>query len=383
MPDTDIGSAVASDLINVITDYTVDSQTLDSAQEGQETRWELPDWNENLGYYKEIPELKSAIDTKAMWTVGAGYEADEETTLLLGTIKGNGKDDFNSILKNMIKVMTIGGDSFAEIIRDGEGNLINIKPLNPGNMVIVQNAKGRIIRYEQLNKKKFLFIFKRKGKRMEPENIFHLSRERIGDEIHGLSVIPAVKWIVKARNEAMTDWKKMLHLNIHPRWKIALDTDDAAEIAAFKAKYDKANADGENMYIPKGTVEVDVLGIAPNATLNPLNWINQLNDYFFQVVNVPQIIMGNAKEFTDASGKIVYLSYEQSVKAEQLYAEAQFLNQLNLEIHLTFPASLQGEAISDTPNQEEQPLPTTDIDAEPQEQAAQPNDTTEELEGKK
>ena len=95
---------------------------------------------------------------------------------------------------------------------------------------------------------------------------------------------------------------------------------------------------------------------------------------FFQTVNVPQIIMGNAKEFTDASGKIVYLSYEQSVKAEQLYAEEQVLAQLNLEIQLTFPASLQNEAISDTPNME--------LEEEPIEEAAQPNDTTVEKEGK-
>ena len=85
---------------------------------------------------------------------------------------------------------------------------------------------------------------------------------------------------------------------------------------------------------------------------------------------MPQIIVGNAKEFTDASAKIVYLSFEQSVKGEQLYTEEQVLNQLNMEIHLTFPASLQNELISDT-NKE------SDISA------AQPNDMTAELEGKK
>jgi len=121
---------------------------------------------------------------------------------------------------------------------------------------------------------------------------------------------------------------------------------------------------------------------AQNQSLNPLTWINQLNDYFFQAVNVPQIIIGNAKEFTDASGKIVYLSYEQSVKAEQLYIEEQVLAQLNIEIKLTFPASLQQEAVSDTPN-EEAGTETQTVEEEGQEPATQPNDTTEELEGKK
>ncbi len=49
------------------------------------------------------------------------------------------------------------------------------------------------------------------------------------------------------------------------------------------------------------------------------------------------------------------------------------LGQLNLEIALTFPASLQQDTISDT---------TSEVEEEPQEPAAQPNDTTEELEGK-
>ena len=51
--------------------------------------------------------------------------------------------------------------------------------------------------------------------------------------------------------------------------------------------------------------------------------------------------------------------------------EEQVLQQLNFEINLNFPASLQNELISDTP-----------VEEEPIEPAAQPNDTTAEVEGK-
>lgn len=362
MPETDIGSAIASDLTNALTAYSVDPKSTDGAASQKEVTYQNVDWSQDYGYYQTIPEFKTAIDTKATWTMGAGFTSDEVTTLLLMGIKGNGKDSFNSILKNMIKVKTISKDSFAEIIRDKDGVLVNLKPLDPEAIVIVQNAQGRIKRYEQVAKTKI------PNKKFETEEIFHLSHDRIADEIHGTRIINSLKWLILARNEAMDDWKRVLHMNINPRWKIELDTDDDAQIASFKKKYDTANAKGENMYIPKGTVDVDVLGVAPNATLNPLAWINQLNDYFFQAVNVPQIIIGNAKEFTDASGKIVYLSYEQSVKAEQLYIEEQVLGQLNIEIQLTFPASLQNELIS---SREE----------DPNLQASQPNDTVAELEG--
>lgn len=372
MPETAIAGALASDLTNQMVDYSVDPQSLDSAGDQKETTWQMTDWSINLGYYKSIPELKVAIDTKANWTVGAGFEADDATTMLLLSVKGNGKDTFNSILKNLLKVKTIGGDSFAEIIRDKQDDFLNLKPLDPSRIVIVQNQKGQIIRYEQTTTHD-----RKDWKKFKPQDIFHLSRERVGDEIHGVSVVPSVKWIILARNEAMVDWKRVLHRNVDPLFIYHMDTDDTAEITAFKLKNDAARKNAESMYIPKGVVVPELVATATNASLNPLAWINQLNDYFFQAVNVPQIIIGNAKEFTDASGKIVYLAYEQSVKGEQLYLEEELLSQINLEIRLTFPASLETDAISDKPSE------TDMVEEEPQEKASQANDTKSELEGKK
>ena len=371
MPETDIGSAKKAAIADVIVDYSVDPQSTDAAGDQKEFSWQTTTWNQNLGYYKTIPELKSAIDAKATWTIGAGIEADEPTTLLLMSIKGNGKDSFTSILKNQIKVSTIDGDSYAEIIRDEDEVLVNLKPLAPDSIVSYQNAQGRFTKYEQVSK-----IKGTPNKIFQPEEIFHLSRERLADEIHGVGVIAAVEWIIKARNEAMNDWKTVLHRNVYPIWIYHLDTDDPTEIAAIKVKVDKSRATGENIYVPKDIIVPEQANTAINATLNPITWINQLNDYFFQAVNVPQIIMGGSKEFTEASGKIVYLSYEQSVKAEQLYVEEQVLAQLNLEIALTFPASLQSELISDTNAEPAAP------EVEAPEPASEPNDESVEMEGK-
>jgi len=362
MTDLRIDSAAEGAFTSQIDDYSVEAATTSGAGESKESSWQNAYWSEDYGYYLKIPEFKRAIDTKALWTVGGGFEADEPTTLLLMNIKGNGKDSFNSILKNMIKCKTISMDSFAEIIRDENDVLINLKPLDPSSVVIVQNEKGRIIRYEQRSKTK-------KDKReFEPHEIFHLSHERVADEIHGTRIISSLKWLIDARNEAMVDWRRVLHRCVDPLWIFHLDTDDTTEVGAFKTKMDSARANGENMYIPKGTVEPELISTSINATLNPIAWLEQLNDRFFQAVNVPQIIIGNAKEFTDASGKIVYLSYEQSVKDEQLYIEEQVLGQLNMEIKLTFPATLQTDLISS--REKDSKLA-----------AAQPNDMIEEMEG--
>ena len=364
MPETDMNSAVVSDLANAFVDFSVANVSTDGSLGDGEFEWTNQFWSVDYGYYLTIPEFKSAINAKALWTLGAGFESDEPTSMLLSGIKGNGKDSFNSILKNMIKVKTITGDSFAEVIRDSDGVLVNLKPLDPSSIKIVQNKMGRIVRYEQVNKNKV------PNKRFSPDEIFHLSHERLADEIHGTRIIKALEWLILARNEAMTDWKRVLHRNIEPLWIFHLDTDDTSTIAAFKAKMDVAHAKGENMYVPKGAVVPELVSVAANSGLNPLTWINQLNDYFFQAVMVPQIIIGQGKEFTDASGKIVYLAFEQSVKARQLYVEEQVLDQLNIEIELTFPASLQNELIS---SNEKSPISG----------AAEPNDMAVEMEGKK
>lgn len=369
MPDTNIAGAVSSDLTAREVDYSVDAQQTEAGGDQKEYTYQNTNFGLWLGYYKTIPELKIAIDTKANWVVGNGYKAEETTMLLLDTIKGNGKDSFNSILENMERTCYIAEDAYAEVIRDPKNNdvLINLKPLDPSTIVKVFDDKARIKRYEQTSKVKG-----KKNKKFAPDEIFELSHNRMADDTHGESIIPALQNIIDMRNEAMADWKTVLHRNVQPVWIYHLDTDDEAEIAAFKRKNDAARAKGENMYVPKGVVVPELVATATNASLNPITWIENLNNYFFQAVGVPQIIVGNAKAFTDASGKIVYLAFEQRIRGRQLYVEEQVLSQLNLVINLTFPASLQQDTVSDT---------TSEVEEEPQEPAAQPNDTTEELEG--
>ena len=145
----------------------------------------------------------------------------------------------------------------------------------------------------------------------------------------------------------MDDWKRVLHKNIDPMIAYKLDTDDTTEIAAFKKKVDAAKGKGENMYIPKDSVEFEIISLAPNANLSPLTWIDNLNNYFYQVTNVPQIIVGGGGEFTEASAKIAYLAFQQTIEEEQLFIEESFLSQLNLVINLEFPVSLENELLSD------------------------------------
>ncbi len=360
MPDTKLDSSVASSLQTAMIDFMVASETTDGPEDQKETLWFDSRWNEYFGYYtdEKTPEITAVIETGSAWTVGKGFKADEETTMILDSIKGNGFDTFNGILRNADTNMELGGNFYAEQIRDDEENLINLKPLDPATMMHHTNRQGILTHFSQFSKTKGHPM-----KKFPADKIFFLPRNRVADEMHGRGIIQKLKKILDMKNEAMEDNRTTMHRFVVPRWIIKLDTDDTTEIAAFKVKMDKANADGENMYIPMGTVEIEPMAIAANSTLNPMQWINYLDNLFYQVGRVPKIVVGGSSEFTEKASSIVYLAFQQNIEARQLFIEEQVLSQLNLVIELEFPVSLENELLSDEQKDQE---PTT----------VQPNETT-------
>lgn len=357
MPERNISSITQTDMKTIVTDFSVDTASTDGATEQKETEFMNSGWAQQFGYYKTIPEIGIVVDAKATWTVGKGFKADEETTMILDSLKGIGNESFNVFLENMIRTYHIGGDSFAEIIRDEEENLINLKPLDPEGMKVVANRQGIIIRYEQTSK------IKETPKKFQTDEILHFTRNRVADNILGTSMIDKLTTIILARNEAMEDKRIVSHRTVVPVRIIEVDTDDAAEIAKVKTQYEQAILNKEVLIIPKGTVTITTEALSNNATLDTSSWIRDLNAYFYQAAGVPQIIVGGSNEITEATAKILYLTFQQTIEEEQLYVEEQILSQLNLVIELEFPVSLENDLLSDKAKDEET-------------SGFQPNDTT-------
>lgn len=339
-----MSSAGLSNMTDNVTDYSVNSVSLDGVQDQDETKWINTNFSKWLGYYKATPELKAAVDMRAVWTVGKGFKADARTEAILDHISGCGVDTFNSILKNAITLKRVGGDFFAEIIRDAEtGTLINLKPLDPSTMQIVYNKKGVIIAYEQINK-----TSRSKPQRFSPKDIFHLCNKRIGNEIHGVSDIEPLEPIILANLETFFDIKTVAHRFNVPLRVVEVDTDDTAKIAELTTKYENLIKNKEVIFVPKGSVAITTEQGATNSIGNLITWRDHLRNYFFQALGLPQIILGGSQEFTESTAKIAYLAFQQSVEDEQLDIETQIWNQLQLRIELDFPATIQNELISDT-----------------------------------
>lgn len=343
MPFTKIDNADYTNMSNTVDDYTVDSHTLDGETGVKDNEYLNTNWSQELGYYKELPEVTAVIDAKATWTVGKGYQASPATAMLLDQIKGFGKDTFNTILENMIRTYHIGGDAYAHIIKDRKTErMINIKPLPAGKMKIITDEFGIITKYQLMGVRKG-----KVDKEFMPEDIFHLARNRVADEIHGQSMVGVLSKIILMKNEAMADQQILMHRNIKPVRLWHVDTDETEEIATFKEMVDTATNKGENLIIPKGTVEHEMASVAPNATLNPLPWIESLDNKFYEAAGVPKVIVGGTGAITDAATKIQYLAFQQTIEEEQLFIEEQCASQLNIIIELEFPADLMNDMLSD------------------------------------
>ena len=203
-------SASITDMTNQVENYEVAPGT----ETGDITY--TVDWKKWYGFYEQVPDLSSIVDKKAIWTVGKGFKADKKTQNILKKIKGNGKDTFNTILYNAVKTYTIGGDFFAEIIKD-KNKLINLKPINPGTIEIVGDKYGMIKEYRQSGTES------QKTKTFKPEQIFHLPWNKTADNIHGTSTFQKItidnngnSGVVEMHNEAMQDLKTVFHRYVKP-----------------------------------------------------------------------------------------------------------------------------------------------------------------------
>ena len=325
-----------TDFSNQGTEYSVVAETTDGA-EIKETRYS-PDFNKWHGYYRAIPELRAVINKLASWTFGRKIKANKANAAKLNRIRGFGKDVPRSVLKNQWRTAVMCGDSFAHIIKEEHGRLTNLKPLNPQMITIVANAEGIIIRYEQ----------KGKERKFDPEEIYHLSYERIADEIHGIPFPEAIEDLILGRNEGLADLRILYHRNVVPIKFFMAETDNETKLKSIEAKINEAYKKSENVVMPKGVIdEIKDTGTAQYSNLDSLNYIKFLVRQFITACGVPEVVMGWGEETTESSSKIILISYEQEIWDMKLYNVQQGRAQLGITYTIEPAPSLMDELKKD------------------------------------
>lgn len=339
-----------SDYENTVQEITVTPKATDGPTGIKETEYafsKFQDWN---GYFHAIPDLQSALIMKSIWNTGKGYTTKSaHTQVILDHISGYGKDTFNDILFNLDLTSMIGGDSFAEIIRDEETKtLLNLKVLDPSSMKIVLDEKGIIKRYEQINKtpqqgflNKVKSIFgKKKGVRtFKPNQILHLSNNRYADNMHGISSIEVLEDTIKADNESFEIMQKVMRFQARPFiiWK--LKTDDQDTINKIVEKIQNSRSLGEDTFIPDDDNALDYEIVNLNISNAIFEWRNDLRNKFYRVVGLPQIVPGAGGQSTESESKVIYTAFGQIVRQRQMYIEKQLWQQAQIDIELPHPDS--------------------------------------------
>ena len=212
MARLDFDNADITNMTAIVSDYSVDEETIDGIQEAGETVIDYPKFTQWYAYYKFLPHFQTPINNFVDFMVGMGWEADPRTKVILDNLSGMGEDSWNSLIWQHLIVEIFNGDAFAEIIRESKkGILINLKPLDPASMRTILNRKGIIVRYEQMSKTSGT-----KPKIFKPKDIFHTMSNRIADNGRGTSMAETVEWILLALNQALDDNKVVMHRNKMP-----------------------------------------------------------------------------------------------------------------------------------------------------------------------
>ena len=332
MSNTELSNLTTTDK-NAVANYQVPSKVIDEAGTDEETYWTNPYWPVYLGYLKTIPEYRQAVRSLAIWACGKGWvTALPENEVQLERIRGWGEDTFDAIMQDMIVVKKTNGDAFAEIIRNDKGTFINLKKLNPSRVRIAVNRKGIITGYDVQQ-------VDGKYQRFNVDEIFHISNDRIANEIHGISVLESCKWLIDWKNEIMSDMRRLMHRS--SLIVIYVDMDNTTKLSTVKTQWETALKNGTAVILPgKKGIDFEVEHIEIPDTASWMNVLQYVDNYFYEILGVSKIITGGVSGTTEANAKMGYLSFEQPYMTEQRLLEQDIWNQLGIRITFNRPASI-------------------------------------------
>ena len=323
-----------------VEDFSVETKSIDGPQDQKETYWYFNDWTKNFGYYSDIPEYHSSVNTYATWVLGKGFTANNHDKVILENIRGWGKDSIHDILWNMLVVKKVNGDSFAEIIRNEDtGTLINLKTLDPEKIRLVIGRDGIIIRYDYMQSSSG------KWKPFDPDKILHLCNDRIANQIHGTAASEAAKWVIDARHEMMEDVRRVAHRSTIR----VLYVEESNKTRRFELKRDYAEAikKGEVLILPGKPNETGFQDLTMPPTQAYLELIKYYENVFYQVVGVPKSATGGTQDSTEAGSKVGLVAFDPNYIREITDLQLDLWNQLALKLEFVGQKSMMDNVQSD------------------------------------
>lgn len=339
MPNLDITKAQVSDY-DQITEYQPGFSDTDGVTDQDEQEHTNPRWQIQWNYFTNVAELHNALLMKGYWNTGKGWTADDNTTAMLEDVTGWGTDTFDDIMLNMDVMSMVAANSFSHIVRnpDNPKKILNLKPLNPGTIRWYTNKEGRITRYEQFTRTK-------KGEKktfrtFRPDEIFHISNNRMADNMGGLSVIDVLEPIIKADEEMFEITRKVMRQQAIPFIIFKYKTDKTATIEAIIEKIRKIREKYDDLHIPddENILSWEPVQISPSQLI--MTWRDDLRNKFYRAIGLPQIVPGGSVGAADSDSRVIYLAFEQLVTQRQRFLQNQIKRQLGLDVRFNPPTTM-------------------------------------------
>lgn len=332
MAEFNLSRATTTDFTNQVEDFIVTAKALDAASPQQdEYYWYFSKATTNFTYYLEIPEIFSAANSLCTWTTGQGYTSEDKTMLVqLEHVTGIGNSTFDQVMWNHELVKIIVGDAFLEVKRGKTGAIVNMIPISPERVRVVYGKNGLIKRYDTWNGEKW--------KSIKKENMLHSSNKRIGDQVHGQSLIEPAKFIIDARNEALADERTIKHRD-KALGIVYYKTNNTGKITFANTAIEKAVNKGEMLGLPEDTAEIKPY--PSRSSEDRQSWIQYLENFFYQVFGVPRSI-ASSDGTSEVGGKMGHVIFEPIYAKEQRDLEGDLLLQQSIIVLFTRPPSLGG-----------------------------------------
>jgi len=332
MAELNLSSATTTDFTNQVPDYIVAQKALDAVSpNANETYHYFTKATTYYGYYLAIPEIFSAANALATWAFGNGWSTPNALLRTeLEHVRGMGQDTFSKIIWQHEVVKLVVGDSFINVKRNKKGAILNMIPISPERVRVVFNRSGMIKRYDTWNGTEWKVINK--------EDMIHSSNKRLGDQVHGTSQIEPSKFIIDARNEALSDERIIKHRD--KALGIAYyETDKAGKIAYSNTQIEKAVKNGEMLGLPKDTVKIEPY--PSRSSEDRTGWISYLENFFYQVFGVPRSI-ATSDGTSEVGGKMGNVNFEPTYAKERLDMEEDLKIQQAIEVNFEKQKSLGG-----------------------------------------
>ena len=204
-------------------------------------------------------------------------------------------------------------------------------PISPERVRLVSGKKdGMLKRYDVWNGGDW--------KPIQLSAMLHSQNKKIGDSIHGTSMLDPLRFAIDARNEALEDERTIKHRD--KALGIAeYQTNNEGKITFANKAIEKAVKTGEMLGVSEGTVKI--LPWPSRGSEDRQAWIQYLEGFIYQNFGV-QRGMITSDGTSEVGGKMASVNFTPIHGKERREMEEDLFNQQQIDVKFGEPDSLGG-----------------------------------------